>query len=213
MSRLSERNSSNEVLARLLSACRKLEAEFHSIPLNVWWPRFVRELQSTVKALPREPSRDFAILVCAESLMWLGFPGASVGQELADILDTNLDSANFPIELLSVSAEALKIRPAVAAAQHIDRNYADHITISGLATLTRVSIPILRADFFRQYGCSPQSYLAGVRVARAQVLLHQGVKKEVAARMVGLSRSTLYRMQKKGSGVPAPADSSIALRE
>jgi AraC-like DNA-binding protein len=86
--------------------------------------------------------------------------------------------------------------PELVATQWIREHFEERVTVAMLARIAKVTERALRKRFQNRFGCSPNAYLSAIRYTRAELSIQQGLKKEVAARLVGLSRSTLYRYER-----------------
>ena len=67
----------------------------------------------------------------------------------------------------------------------IEQHYADHLTLTKIARMTRRSPLLVRHEFRRAAGMSLREYLTVVRMERAQTLLQAGEKVEAVALQVG----------------------------
>ncbi len=82
-------------------------------------------------------------------------------------------------------------RPATARADlgeiraHIDRHYAERLTLEALAGRAGLSVFRFVTLFRQRFGTSPYRYLSMVRVRAAQQLLLQGTPSAIAANEVG----------------------------
>ena len=71
--------------------------------------------------------------------------------------------------------------------QFFRKNYAKNISLNDLCQLTGLSKYYLLRSFTRQKGISPYSYLETIRIAKAKVLLEQGVLPIEAALQTGFT--------------------------
>ena len=69
----------------------------------------------------------------------------------------------------------------------LEENYAENISLQDLCHLTGLSKYYLLRSFTRQKGISPCSYLETIRIAKAKVLLEQGVLPIEAAMQTGFT--------------------------
>lgn len=194
---MESRNHCQPSVFELLIIRRGLEARFFAESLSEWWHAFVDAFQIASQSLPEGPERDHAIELFAESLAWLGFAVPDGEDTLAAVLKRNVGALDFSLQRLSSNNTSRN--PARTVATWIEDHYSEYVTLATLAGVASVSEKALRMAFLVRYQCSPQEYLNRVRLARAGALISQGVKREVAARLVGLSRISLYRKERKSS--------------
>ena len=74
-----------------------------------------------------------------------------------------------------------------AVCNFLEKNYAKNISLNDLCQLTGLSKYYLLRSFTRQKGISPYSYLETIRIAKAKVLLEQGVLPIEAALQTGFT--------------------------
>ena len=189
--------SSQKTLLDVLSVCRRLEADFYVRPLDEWCQLFVNAVKGPAAMQSNDADYESSMLVFAECLHWLGFASPEPPDRIARLLSEHVKAGTLSAGLILRWHRATS--PAQVAAQCLETNFDQHITLEALAEIARVPTRVLMSAFVTQYGCSPQEYLGRVRLSRAGLLIRQGVKKEVAARLVGMSRSTLYRKAKHAS--------------
>lgn len=189
--------SPRKTLLDVMSVCRRMERDFYVRPLDEWCQLFTKAVESAAAVQPNDADPEPSMLVFAECLHWLGFASSEPPDAIATLLSEHVRAGTLSAGLILQCHRATS--PAQVAAQWLDTNFDQHITLEGLAEIARVPDRVLMSAFVTQYGCSPHTYVARVRLSRARFLIRQGVKKEVAARLVGLSRSTLYRKEKNAS--------------
>lgn len=194
---MESRNRCQPSVFELLIIRRGLEARFFAESPLEWWHAFVDAFQMASQSLPEGPERDHAIELFAESLAWLGFAVPDGEDTLAAVLKRNVGTVDFSLQQLS--SDNTSRNPARTVATWIEDHYSEYVTLAALAGVASLSEKALRMAFLARYQCSPQEYLNRVRLARAGALISQGVKREVAARLVGLSRSSLYRKERRNS--------------
>ena len=74
-----------------------------------------------------------------------------------------------------------------AVCNFLEKNYAKNISLNDLCQLTGLSKYYLLRSFTRQKGISPYNYLETIRIAKAKVLLEQGVLPIEAALQTGFT--------------------------
>lgn len=89
------------------------------------------------------------------------------------------------------ASAAMPARPVTARVDlgeiraHIDRHYAERLTLEALAGRAGLSVFRFVTLFRQRFGTSPYRYLSMVRVRAAQQLLLQGTPSAIAANEVG----------------------------
>lgn len=148
-----------------------------SDPWSVWWMHVlgsdVAELVTAAGATRAQPVLDVPDLPRAVALLEEVVAGME-RDDLARTLQLGAGAAWNLLALLSVSPyqpSRERVDPTQLAIAHIQRHYADKLTVPGLASLVGLSTSHFAALFRRATGCGPREYQTRLRMLKARQLL------------------------------------------
>ena len=146
-------------------------------PWSVWWMHVlgsdVGALVAAAGATREQPVLDVPDLPRAVALLEEVVAGME-RDDLARTLQLGAGAAWNLLALLSVSpyqASRERVDPTQVAISHIQRHYADKLTVPGLASLVGLSTSHFAALFRRSTGCGPREYQTRLRMLKARQLL------------------------------------------
>jgi AraC-like DNA-binding protein len=97
-------------------------------------------------------------------------------------------------------------RQIIQAKHFIDQHYADKINLDDIAAKANMSKFHFQRIFKSMYGRTPGQHLTDTRIARAKILLQQGISVAEVCAAVGFDSSTSFAgLFKRNTGLPPTA--------